>query len=252
MTIASTSRRKFIKNSAMLGGAATLGGCATSSTNRSQSAPLFPEHNERTKGWLKFNWEKATRPDDWSIDGEPHESWDAYSQAPYFEYARFDLSDSSYPILLMADQTPAWREVYTRIMDELATRHTSYWAAIDWNTFIGLSPDRGNYTPQQMAMWPDRVKGNYDLPGWTGNGLEPWGLQRDPIAADGNLFFRGWLNLVLSIYKFVSGDDKWEQPWNIAGYENEQFEWTQPQIVERLAGQYTSNPEGPHCENTKI
>ena len=52
-------------------------------------------------------------------------------------YPRFDLADSSYGIMLMADQTPAWREVYTRIMDELATRHTTYWAAIDWNTFMG-------------------------------------------------------------------------------------------------------------------
>ena len=170
-------------------------------------------------------------------------------------YPRFDLSDSSYPILLMADQTPAWREVYTRVMDELATRHTSYWAAIDWNTFIGPSPDRENYdafNAPGFASWPERVKGNYDAPGWTANGVEPWGLQPDPIGADGNLFFRGWLNLVLSIYKYVSGDDKWERPWEIAGYENEHFQWTQPKIVEHLHNQYTARPEGPHCENTKV
>ena len=152
----------------------------------------------------------------------------------------------------MADQTPAWREVYTRILDELATRHTAYWAAIDWNTFIGPSPDRQNYPPWMMAGWPERVRGNYDHPGWTANGVEPWGLQPDPIGADGNLFFRGWLNLLLAIYKYVSGDDKWEQPWLIAGYENERFEWTQPRIVEHLHRQYTDRPEGPQCENTKI
>ena len=27
-------------------------------------------------------------------------------------YGRFDLADSSYPVLLMADQTPAWRGLY--------------------------------------------------------------------------------------------------------------------------------------------
>lgn len=167
-------------------------------------------------------------------------------------YPRFDLVDSSYGVMMMADQTPAWREVYTRIMDELATRHTSYWAAIDWNSFIGPSPDRQNYPQAMMAAWPERVRGNYDAPGWTANGVEPWGLQPDPIGADGNLFFRGWLNLLLCIYKYVSGDNKWEQPWRIAGFENQQFEWTQPRIVEHLHRQYTDHPEGPHCENTKI
>ena len=267
------SRRAFLRDSAILGGTATLGGCATSSL----APPSHPSHNERTRGWLRFIWEKSTTPDDWGYrenierpwginltrgeidwtdDGiGPHPWWDQYTGAPMLSYPRFDLVDSSYSVMLMADQTPAWREVYTRIMDELATRHTSYWAAIDWNTFIGPSPDRDNYGPLNapgFQAWPDRVKGNYDAPGWTANGVEPWGLQPDPIGADGNLFFRGWLNLLLSIYKYVSGDDKWQRPWQIAGYENELFEWTQPAIVEHLHQQYTDHPEGPHCENTKI
>ena len=37
----------------------------------------------------------------------------------------------------------------------------------------------------------------------------------------------------------------------IAGFENEHFEWTQPRIVEHLHQQYTDHPEGPHCENTR-
>lgn len=274
-----TSRRSFLKGAAVTGGAAALGACASVSNEpiatQSQVPSFHPQHNERTKGWLRFMWQKATTPDDWSYTGEeelpwgiklpprgdidftvdgkgPHPWWDQYSAAPYLSYPRFDLSDSSYPIMMMADQTPAWREVYTRIMDELATRHTAYWAAIDWNTFIGPSPDRGNYPEAMMRGWPERVRDNYDFPGWVANGVEPWGLQPDPIGADGNLFFRGWLNLVLGIYKYVSGDDKWEQPWQIAGYENEHFEWTQPRIVEHLHRQYTDHPEGPHCENTKI
>lgn len=277
----SKSRRNFLKTAGVLSGAASLGACANSNQSeiatQKHSPSFFPKHNERTKGWMRFMWQKATTPDDWGYsenverpwgitiprgeidwndDGEgPHPWWDQYSAAPMLSYPRFDLSDSSYPIMLMADQTPAWREVYTRIMDELATRHTSYWAAIDWNTFIGPSPDRENYGPLNAPgyqAWPERVRGNYDSPGWTANGVEPWGLQADPIGADGNLFFRGWLNLVLSIYKYVSGDDKWEQPWQIAGYENEMFEWTQPKIVEHLHSQYTTHPEGPQCENTKI
>ena len=274
-SIDSESRRSFLKGAATLSGAATLGACTVSAQPASNSP--YPSHNDRTKGWLRFIWEKATTPDDWgyredielpwgiqiprgeidfSVDSEgPHPWWDQYAAPPMLSYPRFDLADSSYPVLLMADQTPAWREVYTRIMDELASRHTSYWAAIDWNTFIGPSPQRDQYNAANapgFQAWPDRVKGNYDRPGWTANGVEPWGLQADPIGADGNLFFRGWLNLVLSIYKYVSGDDKWERPWEIAGFENEHFEWTQPRIVEHLYQQYTDHPEGPHCENTKI
>jgi len=256
----SHSRRSFLKTAGVAAGAATLGSCtdspdtpAATIITQSQVPSFYPRHNERTKGWLRFLWQKATTADDWSMGGaEPHPWWDQYTAAPYLSYPRFDLSDSSYAVLLMADQTPAWREVYTRIMDELATRHTAYWAAIDWNTFIGPSPDRQNYSEAMMTGWPERVRGNYDFPGWTANGVEPWGLQPDPIGADGNLFFRGWLNLVLGIYKYVSGDDKWEQPWMIAGYENEQFEWTQPRIVEHLQQQYIDHPEGPQCENTKI
>lgn len=272
------TRRSFLKSSAaVIGGSTGLAACASSTRTSSRASNLYPRHNERTKGWMRFIWDKATTADDWSYsedierpwginiprgdidftirDDRPHPWWDQYSSAPMLSYPRFDLSDSSYAVMLMADQTPAWREVYTRILDELAIRHTSYWAAIDWNTFIGPSPDRENYTalwaPGYQA-WPDRVRGNYDAPGWTANGVQPWGLQPDPIGADGNLFFRGWLNLLLSIYKYVSGDDKWEQPWEIAGYENEHFEWTQPRIVEHLHSQYKARPEGPHCENTKI
>lgn len=269
------SRRAFLKSGAIIGGAATLSVPRVNA--QPSSSPLYPTHNDRTKGWLRFIWEKATTPDDWgyredielpwgiqlprgeidfSVDGiGPHPWWDQYAAPPMLSYPRFDLADSSYPVLLMADQTPAWREVYTRIMDELASRHTSYWAAIDWNTFIGPSPQRDQYNAGNAfgyQAWPTQIRDTYDRPGWTANGAEPWGLQPDPIGADGNLFFRGWLNLVLSIYKYVSGDDKWEQSWEIAGYENEKFEWTQPRIVEHLHRQYTAHPEGPHCENTKV
>ncbi len=273
-----TTRRNFLKGSAAVAGSVALGGCASGpeTVTLTQGRPLGtqPRHNDRAKGYLRFLWQKATTPDDWSYHGDeelpwgikldrgpidftvdgggPHPWWDQYSAAPYLSYPRFDLTESSNAVLVMADQTPAWREVYTRIMDEMATRHTAYWAAIDWNTFIGPSPDRGNYPARMMGAWPERLRGNYDFPGWTANGVEPWGLQPDPIGADGFLFFRGWLNLLLTTYKYVSGDDKWEQPWMIAGYENEQFEWTQPRIVEHLRQQYVDHPEGPHCENTKI
>ena len=123
-----------------MGGAATLGSCTSTqdmtSSNTGQHSPVVgsdssvvrrnntpsfhPQHNERTKGWLRFLWQKATTPDDWSYQGDeelpwgiklergpidftddgkgPHPWWDQYSSAPYLSYPRFDLTDSSYPL----------------------------------------------------------------------------------------------------------------------------------------------------------
>ena len=35
-------------------------------------------------------------------------------------FPRFDLGETAYILPVLVDQTPAWREVYTRIADELA------------------------------------------------------------------------------------------------------------------------------------
>ena len=107
--------------------------------------------------------------------------------------SRFDLSETSYSLPMMFDQTPAWSEVYARIADELVSRFPTFWGAIDWLTLIGNDPNRENYPPEWQVWMPAHLRGKYDPPGWTGNGAEPWGLQPDPIAADGNLFFRGFL-----------------------------------------------------------
>jgi len=42
---------------------------------------------------------------------------------------RFDLVESSYAIGLMAHTTPAWRERYIAILDQLIERHTGWWSA---------------------------------------------------------------------------------------------------------------------------
>ena len=90
------------------------------------------------------------------------------------------------------------------------------------------------------------------MPGWTANGIEPWGLQPDPIGAVGNLFFRGFFNLVLSAHRYISGDDKWERPFSVTGYNDRLYEWSHHGIAEYLSSQWSERPEGPHCENTKI
>jgi len=98
---------------------------------------------------------------------------------------------------------------------------------------------------------PEEFWGNYDAPGWTANGVAPWGLQPDPIGADGNLFFKGWLNLTQALHTYVSGEDKWASPFDLAGVNRARFKWTQHQLVDHLYETWTKNPMGPHCENTK-
>ena len=213
----------------------------------------LPRLNERATGWLRFLHRKATTADDWSEDGKPHEWWDAYSTEPMLSFPRFDLSESSYGLGIMADQTPAWREVYTLILRGLAERHLTFWAAVDWLTQFGPDPRRKSYPPEWLAfLIPEHLAGEYDVPGWVANGIEPWGLQPDPIGADGNLFFKGWLNLVQSMHAYVSGEDQWGQPFEVAGVDRSRFEWTQHRLVEHLGRQWRDNPLGPHCENTKI
>ncbi|MGC4084448.1 MAG: hypothetical protein QM736_20615 [Vicinamibacterales bacterium] len=262
------SRRDFFKTVGSAAGAAGIAGAskealaatamsqdaaaAAPSTLPEPAASAFPTMSRRSLGWLRFLWEKATTPDDWSSVGVPHPWWDRYSAPVVLSYGRFDLSYSAYGIMMMADQTPAWREAYSRITDEFAKRYPTYWGAIDWLTQIGDDPKRAKYPPQIMATLPPDRRGNYNRFGWVGNGIEPWGLQKDPIAADGNLFFRGWFHLLLATHKYVSGSDKWASPFKVTGYGDEEFEWDHHKLAARLEAQYRTRPEGPQCENTKI
>jgi linalool dehydratase/isomerase-like protein len=257
------TRRGFVKSVAATAGAAALPGYASAQAPPAQTAPpvaplslrnvsQFPGLSPRGAGWLRFLWEKATTRDDWSSAGIPHPWWDRYTAPVVLSYGRFDLSYSAYGLLLMADQTPAWREVYTRIADELTSRYPTYWGAIDWLTQIGDDPKRANYPPSIMNQIPERLRGTYNRFGWTANGTAPWGLQPDPIGADGYLFFRAWFLLLLATYKYISGDDKWARPFKVTGYHDETFEWDTHRIAERLEAQYRAHPEGPQCENTKI
>ncbi len=264
---ARVTRRDFIKTVGTVAGAAgtqSVGGearaaamaqaaaaAAPTSLPEPPSSP-FPAMNRRTLGWLRFLWQKSTTPDDWSSNGVPHPWWDRYTAPVVLSYGRFDLSFSAYGVLMMADQTPAWREVYTRIVDGFATRYPTYWGAVDWLTQIGDDPKRARYPQPIMATLPPDLRGRYNRFGWTANGTEPWGLQRDPIGADGYLFYRGWFHLLLATYKYVSGDDKWARPFKVTGYGDEEFEWDHHRLAARLDEQYRARPEGPQCENTKI
>ena len=211
-------------------------------------APL----NERNLGWLRYLHRKATTPDSWEREDHPHEHWDNTSEAPMLCYHRFDLIDSTYAVALMADRTPAWREIYERILDELIFRHTGWWAAEDWLTQIGDDPERANYPDAYRLLIPEQRWGNYNVPGWTANGIEPWGLQWDPIGADGNLFFKGFFLVMLGLHRRVTGNARWDAPFDIVRDGEHTYTWWHTRIAEHLADQWRAHPEGCHCENTKI
>jgi hypothetical protein len=152
----------------------------------------------------------------------------------------------------MADRTPAWREVYEQILDELIFRHTGWWAASDWLTQIGDDPQRGNYPDAYRMLIPAAHWGNYNVPGWTANGVEPWGLQWDPIGSDGNLFFKGFFLVMLGLHRRVTGNARWDAPFDIVRDGEHTYTWWHTKIAEHLATQWRAHPEGCHCENTKI
>ena len=208
--------------------------------------------DERSVGWLRYLHRKATTPDSWDREGEPHEHWDDTSDPPMLCWHRFDLIDSTYAVALMADITPAWREVYARILDELIFRHTGWWAARDWLTQIGHDPDRANYPDIYRLLIPEHLWGNYDVPGWTANGIEPWGLQMDPIGATGNLFFQGFFLVMLGLHLRTTGDERWNAPFDIVRDGENTFSWFHSAIAEHLHEQWVNAPDGCHCENTKV
>ena len=213
----------------------------------------YPATSDRSRGWLRYLYRKVTTPDNWDKDGQPHAHWDNITDPPVTSWHRMDLVRSGYAMPLMANQTPAWREIYGRVLDELLVRFTGYWAAKDWLDQIGEDPRRAQYPEEWYHMFiPPFLRGHYDVPGWTANGVAPWGLQKDPIGADGNLFFKGDFLLLLGFYVYVTDDEKWNQPFAIVRHGAETFSWTHSRIAEHLFSQMSQRPEGVHCENTKI
>ena len=136
-------------------------------------------------------------------------------------------SNQSYAIGLMAHTTPAWRERYIAILDQLIERHR-WWSAADW-PLIRHDPDR--QLPRQYRLWiPRELWGRYDVPGWTANGIEPWGLQMDPIAADGMLFYKGFFLVLLGIRAMI-GDDRWSEPFKMIRDGKHTFTWSAAAIA---------------------
>ncbi len=157
------------------------------------------ELSARSLGWLRYLHRKAHTPDDWDRDGRPHPHWDNRSDPPMASWHRFDLVDSSYAIGLMAHRTPAWTRAVRR--DPRSADRAAHRLVVGRRLAHPVRPrPRSGQLPRRLpAVHPARAVGDYDVPGWTANGIEPWGVQMDPIAADGMLFYKGFLLVLLGI-----------------------------------------------------
>lgn len=212
-----------------------------------------PALSDRAAGWLRFLHRKVNLAgDDWSRAGRPAEAWDDQTAPPVLNWHRFDAVEASIAVALMAQVTPAWREVYVEILDGLCRRLTQYWAWHDWLEQRGDDPARGDYPPLYMFLVPEGHFGRYNSPGWAGNGLQPQGFEPDPIAASGNIYFKGFLNFVLGLYAAVSADDRYDEPFDLVYDDEIRFTYDRPTIAGTIATQLEARPQGVDCEINKI
>ena len=213
----------------------------------------YPSLSREARGWLRFLHRKIRIADDWTIKGTPSEAWDARTSPPTLNWHRFDLTFASIAVAMMAEITPAWREVYTQILDHLAARMTTYWAWHDWIEQRGEDPQRGNYPPAYLQLLiPPGYAGKYNVPGWAGNGMAPHPFEPDPIATAGALYYKGFFNFVIGLYEYVSGSHRYDQPFELVYDEATRFTYDHSAIAETLARQWIERAEGIHCEVRKI
>jgi hypothetical protein len=160
---------------------------------------------------------------------------------------RFDAVDSSYAIALMSDVTPAWREVYSAILDRLVERITSYWGAIDWTQQVGPDPKRGKYPDAYFpTLIPAELRGKYNSPGWAANGVEPWGFEPDPVKAAGAIYYKGFLSLTMGLHLYASGDRKYDDDFTIVNNGEHTFHYTHTRMNERISQQWCQRTVGSH------
>jgi hypothetical protein len=205
-------------------------------------------------GWLAFLDRKTTFDDSWFKDDNVHPSWDNYTGAPIGVYHRYDLSYATYALGLMSENTPAWREVYGKILGYMSDRFLEYWAMWDWIENSGPDPNRANYPAEAAVLFPPGYMGKYDIPGWAGNGIEPYQYDPDPVRANGscNLMYKGYLNLVVSFYNYITGDDKYDADFKVQYDKDTIYTYNHRSLNELIANQLRANISGLGCEVMKV
>jgi hypothetical protein len=217
------------------------------------SSEIPPSLNERAQGWLRHLHQKATTADDWSYDSKgPHEWWDGSTAPPMCSWPRFDLQESAYAVALMADKTPAWREVYSTILDGICERYIQHWGTADFINQFGHDPSAAHYPAMFRTFIPPDRFGNYDAPGWTGNGTNkfpdgsPAGYEKDAVGAEGMLFYKGFLVLLFGFHARVSGEDKYLKEFDLAAVGGTTTKWSLAKVAEHLKNQWSQREAGLH------
>jgi hypothetical protein len=209
---------------------------------------------DEAMGWLAFMDRKAQLNTTWFKEEDPHIAWDNLSNGPTSVFHRYDLTYAAYALGLMSENTPAWREQYGKVLGHMADRYLEYHALWDWVECAGPDPKRAEYDPAYKAFFPEGYFGKYDLPGWPGNGLEPYAYDPDPVRGNGacNLMYKGYLNVVLSFYNYVTGDAKYDAPFKVRYDADTTYIYDHGAINRMIANQLRSNPPGIGCEVVKI
>ena len=56
----------------------------------------YPATSDRSRGWLRYMYRKATTEDNWDKEGQPHPHWDDRTHGPGRTWHRMDLWASMY------------------------------------------------------------------------------------------------------------------------------------------------------------
>jgi Linalool dehydratase/isomerase len=213
-----------------------------------------PELSAEAMGWLAHLHRKVSLGGTWHKHDTVGPQWDTTSFVPTMAYARYEPTWLSWSIGLMAETTPAWREEYARVLGFVADRCLEYWAFYEWVEHTGDDPGRAGYPERFKRMVPEGHWGRYNIPGWAANGTRKEPFDPDPIRAGGRfgLMYKGYLNLILSMYRYVSDDGKYDRPFTIRYDDNQAWTYDHARINRLLADQWRAHEEGIACEVTKI
>ena len=230
--------------------------CPFKVTSQRQVTAGVPTLTDEAMGWLGYSRRRTTvlAAGKWGKDDLVHRSWDNFTGSPIDNYYRYDLTFSTFAVALMAAQTPAWREVYTDILDVTLQRFMEYWTFFDWVQNRGEDPNRLNYPDWWYeVLMPKGFKGRYDSPGWASNGLAPHEYDPDPVRANGhcNVMYKGYLSVIAGLYAYISGDDKYDQSFKITYDDSMSFEYDATRLNELIARQFYATASGLSCEVTK-
>ena len=163
------SRRDFVKQVGAAAGAlavspTTVGaGTQQSPVEVPEDTPrsVFPTLNRRTRGWLRFLWDKTTTDDDWSSTGVPHTSGGPATPSRSCS-ATGGSTCRSPPTHCCPWQTRRRRGARSRrrLLKGWPVAIRPIWGAIDWLTQIGDDPKRENSPPLVMGGIPERLRGS--------------------------------------------------------------------------------------------